>query len=274
MTGTGTQADPYIPTTLSEFISAVGTAGAYVALTQDINAADDPAYTGELTTPIYINAARVDGDHHEVRGVTVRATNLIQFRYAGADIYGLNFRDWAHKRTSDDNCTIDGKEFITHRFHDCLFSIKIDCGGHSGEIVKQSAFYTCALSVMMIDAVYGRQIDTTVFDTTTILVDGMNLKYSSALYGTPFTRSALILKNAKIESNARFVLDSGGAGGYIAFLDGLDGVINLTGFVSTGSICLAAAPQGQQMTLTTAIQQATFDQMKDQDWLTSVGFLP
>lgn len=272
MTGTGTKADPYIPTTLSEFISAVGTAGAYVALTQDINAADDPAYTGELTTPIYINAARVDGDHHEVRGVTVRATNLIQFRYAGADIYGLNFRDWAHKRTSDYNCTIDGKEFKTHRFHDCLFSIKLDCGGHTGEIVKQSAFYTCALSILMIDAVNGRQVDTTVFDKTTILVDGMNLRNSQSLYGTPFNRSALILKNAKMTSNSAFIYDSGGTGGYIAFLDGLDGVINLTGF--SGQHCLAAAPHGQQMTLTTAIQQATFDQMKDKDWLTSVGFLP
>lgn len=272
MTGTGTQADPYIPTTLSEFISAVWTAGAYVALTQDINAADDPAYTGELTTPIYINAARVDGDHHEVRGVTVRGTNLLAFRNASADIYGIYFRDWAHKRTSNSSCTILGQSFSRNKCHGCLFSIKIDCGGHSGEIVKQSAFYTCALSVMMIDAVYGRQIDTTVFDKTTIFVDGMNLRYSSAIYGTPFNRSALILKNAKMPSNSAFIYDSGGNGGYIAFLDGLDGVINLSGF--WGQHCLAAAPQGQQMTLTAAIKQATLDQMKDKDWLTSVGFLP
>lgn len=272
MTGTGTQADPYIPTTLTEFITAVGTVGAYVALTQDINAADDPEYTGELTTPIYINATSISGGGHEVRGVTARVKNLLIFRNANADIYELYFRDWAHKRISDSSCTILGQSFSRNKFHDCLLSIKVDCGGHTGEIVNQSAFYTCALSILMIDAVYGRQIDTTVFDKTTILVDGMNLRYSQSFYGTPFNRSALILKNYKITSRESFIYDSGGTGGYIAFMDGLDGVINLTGF--SGQQCLAAAPQGQQMTLTTGIQQATFDQMKDKDWLTSVGFLP
>lgn len=272
MTGTGTQADPYIPTTLTEFIDAVGTAGAYVALTQDINAADDPEYTGELTAPIYINATSISGGVHEVRGVTVRAANLIIFRNAATDICDLFFRDWAHKRTSDSSCTILGQNFSRNKSHGCLLSIKIDCGGHTGEIVKQSAFYTCALSILMIDAVNGIQVDTTVFDKTTILVDGMNLRNSISLYGTPFNRSALILKNAKMTSNAQFIYDSGGTGGYIAFVDGLDGVINLRGF--SGQHCLAAAPHGQQMTLTTAIQQATFDQMKDKDWLTSVGFLP
>lgn len=272
MTGTGTQADPYIPTTLTEFITAVGTSGAYVALTQDINAADDPAYTGELLAGIAINATSISGNNHEVRGVTVRATNLLAFRNANTDIYGIHFRDWAHKRTSENSCTILGSSFSGNKFHDCLLSVKIDCGGHTGEVVKQSAFYTCALSIQMIDAVSRTQIDTTVFDKTTIFVDGMDLRHTTAIYGTPFTRSALILKNAKITSGSRFIYDSGGAGGYIAFLDGLDGVINLTGF--SGQHCLAAAPHGQQMTLTTAIQQATFDQMKDKDWLTSVGFLP
>lgn len=272
MTGTGTQADPYIPTTLTEFISAVGTAGAYVALTQDINAADDLEYSGELTTTITINATSVSGNSHEVRGVTVRATNLLTFRNANANIYDLYFRDWAHKRTTNSSCTILGQNFSRNKFHDCLISIKIDCGNHSGEIVKQSAFYTCALSILMIDAVNGRQIDTTVFDKTTILVDGMNLRNLSSINGTPFTRSALILKNYKLNSSTSFIHDSGGTGGYLAFLDGLDGVINLNGF--SGQSCLAAAPQGQQMTLTAAIKQATFDQMKDKDWLTSVGFLP
>lgn len=272
MTGTGTQADPYIPTTLSEFITAVGTAAAYVALTQDINAADDPEYSGELLTGITINATSVIGNSHEVRGVTVRATNLLAFRNANTDIYGLYFRDWAHKRISDSSCTILGQNFSKNKFHDCLFSIKGDCGGHNGEIVKQSAFYNCALSILMIDAVNGRQIDTTVFDKTTILVDGMNLRNLSSINGTPFTRSALILKNAIMSSNVQFIRDSGGTGAYIAFLDGLDGVINLTGF--SGQQCLAAAPQGQQMALTTAIQQATLEQMEDKDWLTSVGFLP
>ena len=272
MTGTGTQADPYIPETLTEFLAAVGTEGAYVALTQDINAADDPAYTGELLTGIIINATSISGNSHEVRGVTARATNLLIFWNPSVDIYGLYFRDWAHKRTSNSSCTILGNSFSRNKFHDCLLSIKIDCGGHTGEIVKQSAFYTCALSILMIDAVNGRQVDTTVFDKTTILVDGMNLRNSQSLYGTPFNRSALILKNAKMTSNAAFIYDSGGTGGYIAFVDGLDGVINLSGF--SGQHCLAAAPQGQQMTLTSAIQQATLDQMKDKDWLTSVGFLP
>ena len=93
MTGTGTQNDPYAPTTLTEFITAVGTSGAYVALTQDINAADDPEYTGELTSTISINATSVDGAGFTISGVTVRASRCIYIgvlRY----VYNLNFRDF------------------------------------------------------------------------------------------------------------------------------------------------------------------------------------
>lgn len=272
MTGSGTQSDPFVPITLTEFIEAVGTSGAYVALDRDIDAAEDPNYGGELTAPIYINATSVNGNRYEVCGVTVRAANLIWFQGSNVDIYDIFLYDWAHKRTSDSSCTILGHNFSRNKLHDCLLSIKVDCGGHSGEIVSQAAFYTCALSILMIDAASGIQINTTVFDTTTLLVDGMDLRNSQSFYGTPFTRSALILKNAIMISGGAFIYDCGGTGAYIAFLDGLDGTINMSNFL--GQYCLAVAPQGQQMTLTTAIQQATFDQMKDKDWLASVGFLP
>ena len=48
MTGTGTQSNPIVPITLTDFIEIVGTSSMDVALTQDINEADDLEYTGEL----------------------------------------------------------------------------------------------------------------------------------------------------------------------------------------------------------------------------------
>lgn len=59
--GTGTALDPYIPTNIASFISAVGTAGAYVCLLQDIDVSHDAVYKTGITSHVAINCTYLYG---------------------------------------------------------------------------------------------------------------------------------------------------------------------------------------------------------------------
>ena len=59
--GTGTALDPYIPTNFASFISAVGTAQAYVCLLQDIDVSHDAVYKTGITSPVAINCTYLYG---------------------------------------------------------------------------------------------------------------------------------------------------------------------------------------------------------------------
>ncbi|MDE5563854.1 MAG: hypothetical protein K2I93_01755, partial [Oscillospiraceae bacterium] len=77
MTGQGITTDPYIPETLTEFIQACSRHDAYIHLTHDLNAADDPDYFGELTEPITLNYVTVTTKNKcKISGVTVRAASF------------------------------------------------------------------------------------------------------------------------------------------------------------------------------------------------------
>ena len=69
MTGTGTQSDPYVPSTWAEFVTAIGTQGAYVSLTEgtiwDMNDIAPEGISSEITVAAY----RVDGNGAEIRNL-------------------------------------------------------------------------------------------------------------------------------------------------------------------------------------------------------------
>ena len=68
MTGTGTQADPYIPASWSEFVTAIGTSNAYVALAEgtvwDMNEIA-PTGVGLIT----VNAVSIAGNGAEIKNL-------------------------------------------------------------------------------------------------------------------------------------------------------------------------------------------------------------
>ena len=69
MTGTGTQADPYVPSTWAEFVTAVGTASAYVSVPEgtvwDMNDIAPEGISSEITVAAY----RVEGNGAEIRNL-------------------------------------------------------------------------------------------------------------------------------------------------------------------------------------------------------------
>ncbi len=61
ISGTGTAADPYIPTTFADFRTCVGRLNAYVCLTQDIDVSKDSLYKTGITSSLEIRCRYVYG---------------------------------------------------------------------------------------------------------------------------------------------------------------------------------------------------------------------
>lgn len=268
MTGTGTQADPYIPMTLTEFITAVGTAGAYVTLTQDINAADDPEYSGELTSPININATSVDGAGHFIAGVTVRATRCI---YIGVSryVYNLTIRDFCLK-AENISYLIYGEGRDRSGLINCKIAGKID--GLTQIVGSGVAFTSCAADIEITQVTGTLIFSLCAFNKSTFLINGAHFHRSNgAVDRCTFTRSAIIFGGY---SDGMYAVFNAGSMSYsyVCFSDAIDATINVGNPGMTGSI--VASPDGQTVTAPSSAILATLDQMKDKDWLTSVGFLP
>lgn len=284
MTGTGTQADPYIPTTLTEFIEAVGSSGAYVALTQDINAADDPAYSGELTDSVRILAQSVEGGGFSISGVTVRAANMIIFQHhSSAQVLNIDFRKWGHKKTAS-GATLQGYNASNYStgFTGCRFSVTAENGSFGNHFLDHIMLHSCAMDATFTNAAGtggGYNANYCTIDRTTLLLDGAHLATSMSgafFHDVAFPRSACIFKNPKFHNGIYLSDNIGFEYGYIAFTDVADGLngITLTSRVPVMGSIVAIDDPDVTMSIPAGVTRGTLDNLKDKDWLTSVGFLP
>ena len=277
MQGTGTQADPYIPTTLTEFITAVGTSGAYVALDRDINAADDPEYGGELTEPVTWAAASVQGGGFTLAGVTLRTAASAISIAKGATVDALRI-DIGFKREDASSPIVAYGSGNKPAFRGCIFRIKFDEGSYKGSFAEQIDFTDCAISISTAADTAGGSdyFWQCLFLRTTVHFPSKLERYSSgggAIIGqsTSFIRSAMIFDD--LTDGANLVGDGAGAMSYsyIAVRPATQS-LRLSRWAS-GCI-IALDPSATISSSPSGWTRATLDQMKDKDWLTSVGFLP
>lgn len=280
MTGTGTQADPYIPTTLTEFVTAVGTVGAHVTLNRNIDAAEDPEYSGELTARVAFMAAQVAGGGFAVRGVTVRAQHMIYVNDPCV-VQDIDFRDWAHKKTDAASATIQGYEsgsssdsaHLGDYFERCRFSLTIDCYGGNQLMANYIDFHDCAIGIRLVGVGPFYGINYVGFLRCTIRIDGIYHTYSQGVINScSFVRTALILENV-IGISGYYLFSSPTLSySYIAYTQSYDAQLRV---ISGGGAqhCVVAVVDGQDV-YASGCTLATLDQMKDKEWLTSVGFLP
>lgn len=278
MTGTGTQADPYIPTTLTEFITAVGTARAYVALTQDINAADDLAYTGYLGSAIVFLAAELQGNWHTVRGITVIADNfLYNSSYAYNVIQKVYFLDCAHK--GNGAAFWHGGNNYWFVFRDVIASIKRDGGDNAAPTIASKVdFGRCALDVVYTGRAWsaGPLLNNCSPDTLTLHISG--LESQSALVAinnaSNFIAYPCGIIFDRCNLNSITIAQTGFRGAMYAAFRGCTFDSAITCGSSGGGNVVAIDETPVTVNLSSGWTRATLDQMKDQDWLTSVGFLP
>lgn len=284
MTGTGTQADPYIPTTLTEFITAVGTSGAYVALTHDINAADDPEYSGELTDSVRILAQSVEGGGFSIIGVTVRAANMIIFQnHSSAQVQNIDFRKWGHKKTAS-GATLQGYNAPNYStgFTGCRFSAAVENGSFGNHFLDHIMLHSCAMDAIFTNSAAtggGYNTNYCTIDRTTMMIDGAYISAAISanfFHDVAFPRSACIFKNPKFQNNIYLSDNIGFEYGYIALTDVADGLngITLTSRVPVMGSVIAIDDTDVTMSIPAGVTRGTLENLKDKDWLTSVGFLP
>ncbi len=128
MNGTGTQTTPYIPENWGEFVTAVGTTGAYVSLpegggTFNMNEIA-PAGVGEIK----INCAEINGN-----GWTIHSPYNMEISVGSAmtrNIYSLNITNFLNER-SGGNLICAGEDSPVN-LHNCRISgKKISSGNHA-----------------------------------------------------------------------------------------------------------------------------------------------
>lgn len=276
MTGTGTQSDPYIPTTLTEFITAVGTAGAYVQLTQDINAADDLEYTGELTNFIKWHCTEVNGNDHALIGLTIRESSVFSaFRVVA--VHNMIFRDLASVATNISRIIFShdggsGKYFV---LTDCSISLKASSFGYHPIISVDSYITRCAFDISY--SGYGgnddRFFDNCELRETMVRTSGYTAPaLTMAILCPGMVRSAFILDNCAVSPSIVTHPKSTPQYSYVAVRQSAAGHSITAG--SSGAGCIIATDGSISANLASGWTQATISQMQDKDWLTSVGFLP
>lgn len=69
MTGSGTQADPYIVENWADFVTAAGTSGAYVEFAADTVIDMDNVAPEGIGTQIVFRCTEIDGNGGEIRGL-------------------------------------------------------------------------------------------------------------------------------------------------------------------------------------------------------------
>lgn len=217
MTGTGTQADPYIVDSWPDFVTAVGKSGAYVkvvpGLTWDMN---EIASDGIST--LAINCASINGNGLKIlalratgdlltinHAVTIRNTSILSFT-ANRMIFGAgSVQNW----------------YIRH-YISCIFT-----GNVSGDYVIRSGFGTprenqfekCGLNVSAVNANFANNANNLIKDSC-IFLDVAHLEnincYNSYIAGTANSNATIRTSSSVINlsGNATIAWDS---------CDGVDG---------------------------------------------------
>lgn len=140
ISGTGTQADPYIVDTWADFVTAVETADAYVKVDTSTVATWDFAKMVEsgLSTGINWNAVEVDGNGLTIKGIFGTAARWFSGTSATAKVVkNLNLLDMAKTTATSDVFYSRAIEF-----RNCKFSGVIEGGNFFGQYSGGSATFT------------------------------------------------------------------------------------------------------------------------------------
>lgn len=286
MRGDGTENNPFIPETLTEFIQAVGDSNRpYVELDHDILANEDSNYTGELSSPIQIYAQRLNGNGYSVKGVTVNSASAIIVQTEGAFqilIENISFLNFFHKRTNPDY-TLSRGGSNSVLFKNCFFSIRsesiadVPCNRFCYGII----FERCGINFRSDRRrpSYPRNgvLVSSTFNQCTVIIDNINpiIHYTGEFVITDVTsyQTVFIFKNMAAGFYSGAFMYGNHTYGYV--------VVELTSADKEGSL---SVPSGTQFYsclinktdkgITLGGTSITLEQLKDKDYLIDIGWLP
>lgn len=153
MTGTGIQADPYMVSTMDEFITAVGKDGSYVKLANDIDVSTDETYKNGVNSAIGVYSANIDGGGHTISGLNVKSTIAWQFSRATL-VSDLTIKNMMHSCTGSGmliDCAAANGKYAS--FQNVVISSRMNCNNVSfAQFCKNGHWNNCAITFMPINS--------------------------------------------------------------------------------------------------------------------------
>ena len=304
MTGTGTQADPYCPTTFSELTSVIGTQGYYVKLTQDIDPNDDPTYDTELNTSLDIKCKLYseEGHRYAIKNVCINAQYAIYIYYA--TITNVDFKNFIHRK----NDSTSSLWFQTSNINNCKFSLNMICSTYDECFAYADSAYckNCAFNVHFESSAstssnskYSGLImgnggtNVQYFQNCNFIFDNLFINTSSS------STNSYLINNSNIIDHCMFLFDkpriSYSGTNYIINITysstkscyfalhqpiyvqtGSSGLILkfVTGSVSQNNLFAYDPETSSDIKVQGNVTMITLDQLKDRAYLKSIGFLP
>lgn len=229
MQGTGTQADPYIPTTWDEFVTAIGTSGAYVSLPEGGGTFDMNEIAPEgLANSVSVNCAQIDGS-----GWIIHAPHNIRFysSYSECVINDLHFDKIYYTYESAvfriyggkfNRCTFTGE--IAGGEYCYLFdeisalnkcSIKLSFSGEARSLFYGSAYKGLTMSIVKAELDYSG----CTYTSTEMIDTDSDKKINDSLFE---------IRNCSLNLNfrgTRSVFHINGSGGYVRNSDGTKKIV-------------------------------------------------
>lgn len=273
ISGTGTQADPYIVDTWADFVTAVETANAYVKVDTSTVATWDFAkmVEGGLTTGINWNAVEVDGNGLTIKGMfgtAQRWFSKLSSSYT-AVVKNLNLLDCA--QTAATLSVLYGRAI---EYRNCKFSGVVEGRCFSEEYSSGSVTFTtgsidggepkgCAFALK-----FSGEARFTYSSYTTVNHCNMNFDGTSAYTGA----QTLKMYESKISGKmpwGKFTNSGGGQNVIDAEIDTINTWTN-----SSGGVTLINTDKlASGLTVPSGFIGVTSTQMLDADALEAVGFI-
>lgn len=280
-TGTGTEEDPFLVSSFSDFLYCISVNSAYIKIINDIDTKDDPDYIGDLTSPITLQCRKIYADDRKtINGITVVSDHFMKKSnntFTTTDIVNINFLNCAHQIVSTSNMTNKYTLFGEYggiTFNECSISISISGGSNvpmlsndSINLVRSSAYFE------IISGASQRYFYAPIIYESSIHIKGGILYNNVGVCLYSGFRSSIILENVTINVNGTHEMLSHCDFVYIAIVNPII-IRSFIAGLTYSSNCLLACDSDLITTSNENLKKITLDQMKDKEYLHEIGFLP
>lgn len=279
MTGTGTQNDPYIVDTWPDFVTAIGTSGAYVRVADDTVWDMNSIAPEGITQSLQVNA-NVDGNGATINNLHVENLSAVQINISGyleniklTDVYAkATSGNYYFIGTSDSNksgevgkyISITGK-FYGYGINSSNKRIYAVFGDRSG-----TSFMSCSTNVEL----YGTaQLckDDSNWDYNSPMLVNCNLKYVRLpISGVYAWQNRIVVKNSWVEGSEYTTVCISNSSENSIFNVSAFG--DITGGNSRTCLIWNSDKIASGVTVSSNIKLCTEAQLQDAAYLASIGF--
>ena len=137
MTGTGTQADPFIVDNWADFVTAIGTSSAYVEFAEDTVIDMDDDYSTGISSTININCTQIDGKGSIIKNLYLTGGAYFYFQ-SSFTLKNINLLDMRREYNSGFTFSF----YTSGTFLNCAISGSF-CGGAMFRADDSNSYLSC-----------------------------------------------------------------------------------------------------------------------------------